>query len=31
MSMVRAEIWICPKCDDFRFRHDWVCDCVVIE
>ena len=27
MSMIRAEIWICPKCDDFRIGHDWVCDC----
>jgi RNA polymerase subunit RPABC4/transcription elongation factor Spt4 len=27
--MIRAEIWICPNCDDFRFHENWVCDCVV--
>ena len=29
--MIRAEIWICPNCDDFRFHENWVCDCVVVE
>mgnify|MGYP003132172380 CR=1 len=29
--MIRAEIWICPNCYDFRFHKKWVCDCVVVE
>jgi len=31
MSLIKAEIWLCPNCDDFRFHDNWVCDCVVIE
>jgi len=27
--VIEATIWVCPKCDDFRFRL-WECDCVEV-
>ena len=28
-EMIRADIYICPRCDDFRIDDwEWLCDCV---
>jgi len=28
IKMIKAEIWICPKCDDFRMHWYWTCECL---